>query len=393
MAVKFLVHMKDLNPAAQAYLDVQYVAGDEIFDGFTPNTAAHSAAVNAVLHETSLVVTAMSTFINQNVTMQISPMSTKDQVLDGLNKRFTSFVAANTAKNVSNKLNIYVNQGSTNEETIEYDGSVTKSISVYSPSDQPDDHDLIMVTNNDYEVEWQPLSQTSVGSSTVANHVSQYFTCKINGNIIDYNGSTNRTVGPFFAPTIAGSANEVLVSRGSGAPEWSNSLTGLQNVNAAYMSCTGMSIAEQISKSGENPSWTIASNGNITTRGKITANSLAVTATAEFASLTATGTVEAAAFNSKSDIRLKKNIKDFESKGSILDLPVKEFDYKLSGFHSIGCIAQDLQKICPEIVVEGQDGYLSIEETKITYLLLNEMKKMKAEIDDLKKRLENVGQR
>lgn len=391
MAAKFLVHMNALDTAAQSYLDVSYVTGDEIYDGFTPNTAAHSAAVNAVLHETSLVVTALSKFINQNVTEQISPMSTDTQVLTGLNERFTSFVASNTANNVSHALNIRTNPGSLNEETIQYDGHATEVIDIYFPADPADDRDLIMVTNSENEVEWQPLSQTNVGSSTIANHVSQYFTCKINGSIIDYNGSTNRTVGPFFAPTYAGSANEVLVSTGSGAPSWSNSLTGLQNVNAAYISCTGMYVAEQLSKSGANPSWSILSNGSINTIGKVTANSLDVTTTVDCASLTATGTIEATSFNSTSDMRLKKNIKDFESKGSILDLSVKEFDYKLSGFHSIGCIAQDLQKICPEIVVEGQDGYLSIEETKITYLLLNEMKKMKAEIDDLKKRLENVG--
>lgn len=88
--------------------------------------------------------------------------------------------------------------------------------------------------------------------------------------------------------------------------------------------------------------------------------------------------------SSISDSRLKKNIKAFEPHKSILDLDVVEFDYKDSGHHSIGCIAQDLQKICPEIVHENEEGYLTIDETKITYLVLEEVKALRKEVNELK---------
>ena len=77
-------------------------------------------------------------------------------------------------------------------------------------------------------------------------------------------------------------------------------------------------------------------------------------------------------------------MKDWVPKKSILDLQTKEFDFKESGRHAIGCLAQDLQEICPEIVHEDESGYLSIEESKIVYLLLDEVKKLKAEIEELK---------
>lgn len=89
-------------------------------------------------------------------------------------------------------------------------------------------------------------------------------------------------------------------------------------------------------------------------------------------------------FNAISDRRLKENIVDYRCQKSILDLPVKEFDYKKTGTHTIGCIAQDLQEICPEIVNTDKDGYLSIQENKLVYLLLQEVKQLKAEIDKLK---------
>ena len=95
--------------------------------------------------------------------------------------------------------------------------------------------------------------------------------------------------------------------------------------------------------------------------------------------------IYATSFTASSDYRLKENIKDWAPQKSILDLQIKEFDFKDSKSHHIGCIAQDLQEICPEIVYEGDDGYLGIEESKLVYLLLDEVKKLKKEIEELKK--------
>lgn len=96
------------------------------------------------------------------------------------------------------------------------------------------------------------------------------------------------------------------------------------------------------------------------------------------------GVIKAAVFYSVSDRRLKKNIKEFKPQKSILDLPIVEFDFKDSNKHQMGCIAQDLQEICPEIVQESSNGYLSINESKIVYLLIDEVKKLKAEVEELK---------
>lgn len=86
------------------------------------------------------------------------------------------------------------------------------------------------------------------------------------------------------------------------------------------------------------------------------------------------------AYYASSDRRLKENIKEFIPQQSILDLPIVEYDFKSTGKHDIGCIAQDLQEICPEIVSEGPDGFLSIAESKLVYLLLDELKKVKTEV-------------
>ena len=101
--------------------------------------------------------------------------------------------------------------------------------------------------------------------------------------------------------------------------------------------------------------------------------------------ITSSDTITATCFDVDSDYRLKKNIMlyDFQSNKSILDLNVYEFDYIKNNQHTIGCLAQDLQEICPEIVSEGKNGYLKINESKLVYLLLEEVKKLNTKINYL----------
>lgn len=85
-----------------------------------------------------------------------------------------------------------------------------------------------------------------------------------------------------------------------------------------------------------------------------------------------------------SDKRLKENERPYKSDKSILDLPIYKYDYINGSKNQIGCMAQDLKEICPEIVEEDEKGYLHIQESKIVYLLIEEVKKLKEEIKNLK---------
>lgn len=101
--------------------------------------------------------------------------------------------------------------------------------------------------------------------------------------------------------------------------------------------------------------------------------------------LNGSGQITATSFYATSDMRKKENIKNFIPSKSILELPVVEFDFKETKVHSIGCLAQDLEKICPELVTMDEEGYLSINESKLVYLLLYEVKKLKEEINLLRR--------
>lgn len=129
----------------------------------------------------------------------------------------------------------------------------------------------------------------------------------------------------------------------------------------------------------------IHADGNITSRSSIKVTDTNGTSLAEMDS---TGNISAQSFNAKSDKRLKENIEKYSTKQSVLDLPVYSYNFinDTNKTQHIGCLAQDLQKICPEIVKEDDRGYLSIEENKIVYLLLDEVKKLKERVDELEVR-------
>lgn len=103
--------------------------------------------------------------------------------------------------------------------------------------------------------------------------------------------------------------------------------------------------------------------------------------------LNGSGQLTAKTFYATSDARLKENIVPYYCKASILDLPIYQYTFIADDSKGlqIGCLAQDLQKICPEIVKQDSDGYLSINESKLTYLLLLEVKRLNAELETLKK--------
>ena len=61
-------------------------------------------------------------------------------------------------------------------------------------------------------------------------------------------------------------------------------------------------------------------------------------------------------YGSASDRRAKKNIVDFNNGLSLLNqLEVKKFDWKIGQKNEVGIIAQDLEKIIPNVVVKGDD--------------------------------------
>ena len=91
-----------------------------------------------------------------------------------------------------------------------------------------------------------------------------------------------------------------------------------------------------------------------------------------------------------SDERLKDNIKPIEDPISkILEIGGYTFDWndKQSTYtgSDVGVIAQEVEKVIPEVVETRDNGYKAVKYEKIVPLLIEAIKELKAEIEELKK--------
>jgi hypothetical protein len=95
-----------------------------------------------------------------------------------------------------------------------------------------------------------------------------------------------------------------------------------------------------------------------------------------------------------SDERLKENIlvipnaveKIQQMNGVSFDwIPMEEIHVH-SG-HDIGIIAQDIEKVFPEVVTTRKNGYKAVKYEKLISVLIEGIKELKSEIDDLKSQI------
>jgi len=105
-------------------------------------------------------------------------------------------------------------------------------------------------------------------------------------------------------------------------------------------------------------------------------------------SITAAGTVTAQSFNATSDVNLKENIVPINNSNALnlvsLFKPY-EFNFK-SDEHKrkrIGVIAQELEKISPELVIENDNGIKSVSYLDMIGLLIASVKELKERIEFL----------
>ena len=162
-------------------------------------------------------------------------------------------------------------------------------------------------------------------------------------------------------------------------------------VTAAAGTLSGATLASGVTASSLTSVGTLTA---LTVTGVITANG-GVTVTG---AITATGNISAYV---SSDRRLKNNIVPIENALTKLnkiggysfdwtdDYIEKESNGKgEDGYffrkHDIGVIAQELQEILPEAVAEKTDGYLGVRYEKIIPLLIQSIKELQLEINELK---------
>ena len=99
-----------------------------------------------------------------------------------------------------------------------------------------------------------------------------------------------------------------------------------------------------------------------------------------------------------SDKRLKTNIKPITgSLGRISDIDGVSFEWKdgydkrVQNKTNLGVIAQDVQKVIPEIVKERKDGYLAVQYDQLVPVLIEAVKDQQKQIDELRRKIEDTS--
>jgi ribosomal protein S6E (S10) len=127
-------------------------------------------------------------------------------------------------------------------------------------------------------------------------------------------------------------------------------------------------------------------DGHISIGGSNTLTSPAIT-------MSKSGVIKASSFSMMSDISLKKDIAPLgDSLDKIRKLQGVSFNWKDSGQPSIGFIAQDVERIFPEVVSTDKDTKLkSLDYAKLVAPLVEAVKEQQSQIENLKRQISTAG--
>jgi len=106
---------------------------------------------------------------------------------------------------------------------------------------------------------------------------------------------------------------------------------------------------------------------------------------------TDTGTLSATTFNSTSDINRKTNIRTIDNALEIIDeIRGVRFDWKYNGAPSIGVIAQEVEKVLPELVEVNHNGSKTVSYGNLVAILIQGIKEQQLSIMDLNEKIKNL---
>ncbi len=175
------------------------------------------------------------------------------------------------------------------------------------------------------------------------------------------------TVGEYTLPNTDGSNGQVLVTNGGGALSWTAPeflLAGTGDYTLRYDVTNGWEASSVLTNDGTD----VAISGDLTVNGTII---------------------------NPSDMRLKKNITTLTGVlGKLNCLRGVRYEFKDQQKYAVGpqvgVIAQELQRVFPELVTQGADGYLAVNYSQLTGVLIQAIKEQQQEIDLLKKQMQQV---
>lgn len=157
-----------------------------------------------------------------------------------------------------------------------------------------------------------------------------------------------------------GTSTQVLTSNGTGV----------------YWTDSGVLLSDQTTNATRYVTFSSATSGRATTLGLNSSN---------FTYNPSTGVVSATEFTATSDERYKKDITTIVGAlDKVSHLRGVSYTLKESGLGNIGLIAQEVESVIPDVVRTNDDGVKSVTYGNIVGLLIEAIKELKQEIEELK---------
>ena len=221
------------------------------------------------------------------------------------------------------------------------------------------------------------LTDLRIGN-TATNVVIANTTSTFGGNVV-ITGTANVS-----ANLVVGASGELIISNGAGI-----------QANGTFGTA-----GQVLSSNGTGVYWVTASGGASITANNtdtqtfyipmanITSGSWSngVVSTTKLYFVPSTGTLNATVFNSLSDKKLKVNVKTVDAAvNTVTKLRGVRFDWKDNKRPSAGVIAQELEKILPELVSENEIGHKSVNYNGIIAYLIEAVKELSNEIEKLRR--------
>lgn len=217
------------------------------------------------------------------------------------------------------------------------------------------------VTTNSSGVTTQGTSTISPASNTSGTGLG---TTTKRWNLVANTGDFSNTLSVTTVSANAGlgTATQVLTSGGSGAN--------------AYWADAGVVVSADTTNNTRYVPYVQISSGQATTVYVRSDN---------FTYNPNTGVVSATEFSATSDIRVKQDILTIENAlDKVSQLRGVSYKIKDSGLDNIGLIAQEVELVLPQVVRDNDQGFKSVTYGNIVGLLIEAIKELKQEIDELK---------
>lgn len=201
---------------------------------------------------------------------------------------------------------------------------------------------------------------------------------EVSGNILVHGAIFSKN----FKMTAGAADGYVLTSDNQGSASWKKA-GNYGTVNDGLAGQTAWYSAAGNTISGTNNLYISPSSGNV-----------GVGKTSPGAKLDVNGTVRAGSFIYSSDKALKYDIAplaDAETE-KLLDMQAVSFKWKNSGEKAIGLIAQDVEKLFPELVKTSRtDNLKSIDYAGLIPVIIERLKRQQEEIESLRGQTSNIS--